>query len=156
MKQIAMLYAIESPSSFKLEYLKIKDGEVYGRRLLSPYVLFFYKIEDWLNDARARDLLETYWQTQSAINNSVTNPLAPFETGIWQLYGFLIFFVRLHDGSRAIRFIRDRTELIYQVYALLKPMHLLGTENNRITLDKIYNSEVAKKITSVEWGKSTI
>ena len=46
MKQIAMLYAIESPSSFKLEYLKIKDGEVYGRILLSPYVLFFYKIED--------------------------------------------------------------------------------------------------------------
>jgi len=109
-----------------------------------------------LNDARARDLLETYWQTQSAINNSVTNPLAPFETGIWQLYGFLIFFVRLHDGSRAIRFIRDRTELIYQVYALLKPMHLLGTENNRITLDNIYYSEVAKKITLVEWGKSTI
>ncbi len=98
-----------------------------------------------MNDARARDLLETYWQTQSAINNSVTNPLAPYETGNWELCGFLIFFVRLHDGSRAIRFIRDWTELIYQVYALLKPMQILGTENNRITLDNIYYSEVAKK-----------
>ena len=77
-----------------------------------------------MNDARVRDLLETYWQTQSAINNQVTISLAPFETGMWQLNGVLMYFVRLHEGSKSIRFIRERIELVYQVYALLKPMHL--------------------------------
>ena len=75
---------------------------------------------------------------------------------MWQLNGVLMYFVRLHEGSKSIRFIRERIELFYQVYALLKPMHVLGTENNRITLDKIYYTEVAKKFKLVEWGKSTI
>jgi len=70
--------------------------------------------------------------------------------------GFLMYFIRLHEGSKAIRLIRERIDLIYQLYALLKPIHLQGAENNRITLDNIYYSESAKKLTLVEWGKSTI
>jgi hypothetical protein len=70
--------------------------------------------------------------------------------------GFLMYFIRHHEGSKAIQFIRELIDLIYQVYALLKSMHLQGVENNRITLDNIYYSESAKKFTLVEWGKSTI
>ena len=46
MAQLATLYATQPPVTFKLEYLQIKSGQVHGRRILSQYVIFFYKIED--------------------------------------------------------------------------------------------------------------
>ena len=46
MPQLATLYATQPPVTFKLEYLQIKSGQVHGRRILSQYVIFFYKIED--------------------------------------------------------------------------------------------------------------